>query len=117
MARERGRGLKGRASGWIGRPSQARPSGVEAASWQMRSGTDAGPGGGAAASQTLGRRAGRTRLSTAPPPQAECNSAIWSKGRKETDMSKKVLGFTSRKWVAFWVGVALGVVFGGLAAC
>ena len=32
-------------------------------------------------------------------------------------MSKKVLGFTSRKWAAFWAGVALGVVFGGLAAC
>ena len=32
-------------------------------------------------------------------------------------MSKKVLGFSSRKWAAFWLGVACGVVLGGLAAC
>ena len=30
-------------------------------------------------------------------------------------MSKKVLGFTSRKWVAFFFGVFWGVVLGGLA--
>ena len=30
-------------------------------------------------------------------------------------MSKKVLGFTSRKWVAFWWGLICGVVVGGLA--
>ena len=30
-------------------------------------------------------------------------------------MSKKVLGFTSRKWVAFWWGLICGVVIGGLA--
>ena len=30
-------------------------------------------------------------------------------------MSKKVLGFTSRKWVAFWWGLIWGVVIGGLA--
>ena len=32
-------------------------------------------------------------------------------------MSKKVLGFSSRKWATFWLGVVLGAVCGGLAAC
>ena len=76
-------------------------------------------GGGAATGRTLERRVGKTRQKIAAPPPllAECNSAIWNKGGKETDMSKKVLGFTSRKWAAFWAGVALGVVSGGLVAC
>ena len=30
-------------------------------------------------------------------------------------MSKKVLGFTSRKWTAFWLGCLVGAVVAGLA--
>ena len=30
-------------------------------------------------------------------------------------MSKKVLGFTSRKWLCFFTGLLAGVVMGGLA--
>ena len=32
-------------------------------------------------------------------------------------MSKKVLGFTSRKWTAFWLGCLVGAVVAGLAVC
>ena len=30
-------------------------------------------------------------------------------------MSKKICGFTSRKWPCFFVGLLLGVVIGGIA--
>ena len=74
-------------------------------------------GGGAATGRTLERRVGKTRHSAAPPPTVGTSEqARWHR-RGGKKMSKKVLGFTSRKWVAFWAGVALGVVFGGLAAC
>jgi len=37
------------------------------------------------------------------------DSVIWQK------MSKKVLGFTSRKWLCFFTGLLTGLVVGGLA--
>ena len=30
-------------------------------------------------------------------------------------MSKKICGFTSRKWLCFFTGLFLGIVIGGLA--
>ena len=30
-------------------------------------------------------------------------------------MSKKICGFTSRKWLCFFTGLSLGIVIGGLA--
>ena len=34
---------------------------------------------------------------------------------KGADMSKKICGFTSRKWLCFFTGLLVGVVLGGLA--
>ena len=38
-----------------------------------------------------------------------------SKTDKGGDMSKKICGFTSRKWLCFFTGLLVGVVLGGLA--
>ena len=38
-----------------------------------------------------------------------------SKTAKGADMSKKICGFTSRKWLCFFTGLLVGVVLGGLA--
>ena len=38
-----------------------------------------------------------------------------SKTDKGADMSKKICGFTSRKWLCFFTGLLVGVVLGGLA--
>ena len=39
-----------------------------------------------------------------------------SKTDKGADMSKKVLGFTSRKWLCFFTGLLTGLVAGAVAA-
>ena len=66
------------------------------------------------------RPAPNCRHQRASTPLATAYAARFARGiplaqERRQKMSKKVLGFTSRKWVAFWWGLICGVVIGGLA--
>ena len=58
-------------------------------------------------------------IAAAPPSNRFFVVSFWllvvSETQKEKIMSKKILGFTSRKWDCFWFGVCVGIVAGGLA--
>ena len=62
-----------------------------------------------------GEKSGKNAVFDRPAPNCWYQRASSLAQERRQKMSKKVLGFTSRKWVAFWWGLISGVVIGGLA--
>ena len=62
-----------------------------------------------------GEKSGKNAVFDRPAPNCRHQRASSLAQERRQKMSKKVLGFTSRKWVAFWWGLICGVVIGGLA--
>ena len=72
------------------------------------------PAGGTEAAESGRRRALAARR---PPSQdGRDRDEDGAAQNEERKMSKKVYGFSSRKWAAFWLGTVVGAVWGGLAA-
>ena len=98
----------------------ARVGSLVAASWQTRGKKDAGQKrqriwGRGGDKPDAGEKSGKNAVFDRPAPNCRHQRASSLAQERRQKMSKKVLGFTSRKWVAFWWGLICGVVIGGLA--